>query len=86
MNGRFAYGRYNDKESVIVAVQVDGYEREIELDAWRVGLKDGQNMVRMMYTDNNGYTLRLESVRSDEGKIRVKIGPNGAIVWKSIDF
>ena len=84
--GLIAYGRYNDKESVIVAVQVDGYEREIELDAWRVGLKDGQNMVRMMYTDNNGYTLRLESVRSDEGKIRVKIGPNGAIVWKSIDF
>ena len=84
--GIVGYGRYDSKEAVFTLVQVEGEEKEIEVDVWRLGVKDGQNMVRMMYTDEYGYTMRAESVRSDHGKIKVKVGRNGAVVWKSIDF
>lgn len=84
--GLVAYGRYDRRESFFVIVQVEGEEREIEIDVWRLGVEDGQNVVRMMYTDANGYTLQTETKRSKEGKVKVKIGRNGAVVWKSIDF
>ena len=84
--GIVAYGRYDQKESFFVIVQVEGYEREIEIDVWRLGVEDGQNVVRMMYSDADGYTLRTETRRSVEGKVRVTVGRNGAVVWKSIDY
>lgn len=84
--GLICYGRYDDKDSFFVLIQVEGQEREVEVDVWRLGVKDGQNMVRMMYTDSSGFTVRSESLRSDKGRIRVKIGHNGAAVWKSLDY
>lgn len=84
--GLIAYGRYDDHEGFFTVIQVEGYERDVTIEVWRLGVEDGQNMVRMMYSDENGYTIRSESVRSDEGRVTVRIGRNGAIVWKSIDF
>ncbi|MBO6107863.1 MAG: glycoside hydrolase family 13 protein [Eubacterium sp.] len=81
-----SYGRYDDRDSFFVVIQVDGEEREVEIDVWRLGISDGQNVVRMMWSDENGYTIRSESLRSEGGKVRVRVGRNGAVVWKSLDY
>ena len=84
--GLISYGRYDEKEAMFIVVQVEGHEREVEIDLWRLGIYDGQNMVRMMYSDDHGFTIQADYGKSIDGKMKVKIGANGVVIWKSIDF
>ena len=84
--GIVGFGRTDGREAAIILVQVEGSDRDIEIDAWRLGLTDGMNVVRMIYTDSGGYTLQTETKRVKDGKVSIHIGHNSAVIWKSIDF
>ena len=84
--GLIGFGRTDGKESAIILIQVEGSDRDVEIDAWRIGMKDGMNVVRMLYTDSSGYTIQTESKKVENGKISIHIGHNSAVIWKSIDF
>lgn len=80
------YGRYDDEDQFLILFQVGGARREVEMDAWRIGLQNGQTMACMMDTDQNGFHMNAEYQYVRDGKIRVSIGENGAVVWKSIQM
>lgn len=82
-NGLIAYGRFNETERAVVVVQVGGGYREVELDVWRLGMRDGERMYCMMDTDQNGYRMAAFNDYVKDGKIRVRVDKNGATVWKS---
>ena len=84
--GMIGYGRYNKDGAAAVLVQIGGQEREVELDVWRLGMTEGQNMARMMETTSDGFTMMAETQRVTDGKIKVKIGPDSAVVWKDLKF
>jgi len=84
--GIIGYGRYNKDGVAAVLVQIGGQEREVELDVWRLGMSDGQNMARMMETNQDSFTMMAETQRVANGKIKVKIGPDSAVVWKDLKF
>ena len=84
--GLIAYGRTDGRESAFTIVQVEGEERDIEIEVWRLGVEDTTNVVRMLYSDFGGYTLRAETQRAENGKVKVHIGRNSAGIWKSIDY
>lgn len=77
------YGRFNEKEKAIVLIQVGGESRDVELEAWRLGMQEGEQMFCMMYTNENGYSMAAFSSRVTDGKVTVRVGKNGATVWKS---
>lgn len=80
------YGRFDDREKAFVFVQVGGSEREVEVEAWRLGLEDGDEVAAMMSTDQNGFTMAATICKVENGKVKVKIGENGAVVYKSLDI
>ena len=84
--GLIGYGRFDRKDKAFVLVQVDGYERDVEVEVWKLGVPEGSQMVRMVETDNDGYYLGAEMRRVENGRITVHLKPNGAVVWKNIEW
>lgn len=80
------YGRFDEREKAFIFVQVGGTSREVEVEAWRLGLEDGDEVAAMMTTDQYGYTLATTILRVNDGKVKVTIGENGAVVYKSLDI
>ena len=78
------YGRFNEEECAIVLVQADGEPREIEVEAWRLGMQEGQMMYCMMDTREEGFTLAARGSRVTEGKVTIPLGKNGATLWKNL--
>ncbi len=87
LNGEFGlvgYGRFDDRDQFIVLVQIGGQERDVDVDAWRLGMEEGSRMVRMIETNQEGFSLASELQRVKDGKIKVHVRPDSAVVWKSI--
>ena len=84
--GVIGFGRTDGRESAIIMVQVEGSDNDVEVDAWRLGMEDGTNIVRMIYTDSGGYTLQTETQRVTDGRVRIHLSRNSAVIWKSIDY
>ncbi|MBO5488440.1 MAG: hypothetical protein J5972_00875, partial [Eubacterium sp.] len=82
--GLIGYGRFDEKEKAFVLVQTGGGPREVEVEVWRLGMNDGEQMATMMSTDQNGFSRGAQIRQVENGCIRVTIGENGAVLWKSI--
>lgn len=82
--GLIGYGRFVEGEAAFVFVQVGGWEREVEVDVWRLGLPDGERMVCMMESGQDGYTMASAIRYVENGKVKVGIKPNGAVIWKNM--
>lgn len=85
-NGLIGYGRFTDRERVFVLVQSGGSDREIEVDVWRLGAEDGEQMSCMMSTSDSGFHMTAQTCRVEDGKVKVFIGRNGAVLWKVLNL
>lgn len=85
-NNLIGYGRFSEKEQAFVFVQVEGEEREVEVDVWRLGVANGSRMACMMYTCEEGFDMAARMCRVENGKVKVEIGKNGAVLWKTLSM
>lgn len=83
-NGLIVYGRFQGEEKAVIAVQTGGTQREIQVDVWRLGLKDGEKIASMMTTDQQGFFLEARVLTVKDGKVSIPVGENGAVLYKSI--
>lgn len=83
-NGLIVYGRFQGEEKAVIVVQTGGTQREIQVDVWRLGLKDGEKIASMMATDQQGFSLEAWVLTVKDGKVSIPVGENGAVLYKSI--
>lgn len=65
---------------------MEGEEREVEVDVWRLGVANGCRMACMMYTCQEGFDMAARMCRVENGKVKVEIGKNGAVLWKTLSM
>lgn len=83
-NGLIVYGRFQGEEKAVIVVQTGGTQREIQVDVWRLGLKDGEKIASMMTTDQQGFSMEARVLTVKDGKVSIPVGENGAVLYKSI--
>ena len=83
-NGLIVYGRFQGEEKAVIAVQTGGTQREIQVDVWRLGLKDDEKIASMMTTDQQGFSMEARVLTVKDGKVSIPVGENGAVLYKSI--
>lgn len=81
--GLISYGRFDRKDSFAVALYVGEEEHEIAIPVWKLGLPDGEIMVRLAFAGEKGFSLETEIVPVNDGCIAIKIKPNSAVVYKN---
>lgn len=81
-----AYGRFKDNEKFIVAINNSAQECEREIPVWQLGIDDSETIVRMIYTDTDGYRLDTDAYRSENGNFKVKMGAFSAVIYKNFSY
>ena len=79
-----AFGRFDKEEKAFTIINAGAYEREVEVDVWRLGVEDGKRMVQLMETDENGFMPKADMQYVEDGKIKVHLGPFGGLTWKEL--
>jgi alpha-glucosidase len=75
-----AYGRFLGESICVVAVNGHAEEQEMQIPVWQLGLKDGDNISRVMLTYESGYNVGKLSVPVINGKVVVTMPPVSSIL------
>ena len=78
------YGRFLGDEAAFVMLQIGGEDREVEVNVWGLGLQDGDMMASMIETNRDGFSVKADFQRVENGKVKVKVRADGAVIWKNI--
>ena len=79
-----AYGRFDSEEQIVVCVNNNNHEIEKEIDVWRIGVPMRARMQRIAYTGQDGFSFATTIINAENGKIKVKLAPESACVFKAI--
>ena len=79
-----AYGRFDREEQIVVMVNNNTYEIEKEVDVWRIGVPENAKMQRIAFTDREGFNFDTPIIKAEGYKLKVKLNPESAYVFKAI--
>lgn len=79
-----AYGRFDVKDIVLVAVNRGESERPVELPVWELGLGGFAPMVTLCRTGRDGHSTEASFVHTENGMIRMVLPPESSFVWKNL--
>ena len=73
--GAFAFGRFNDSESLIAAFNNTDTEKELMIRVTPAQVRSFSRVTRLMLTYESGYTLEPETYQCEGEFIRLRLGP-----------
>lgn len=78
--GIIAYGRFQDKEEIIVVVNNRPEWAQVTVPVWQAEVPMKCTLNRLMYTYENGYTNQYEEYNVERGEMVVNMGAKSALV------
>jgi alpha-glucosidase len=79
-----AFGRFDARDMVLVAVNRGEQERYAELPVWELGLSEQEPMVTLFETGQNGYSAEAMFSHVENGVLRVTLPPESSFIWKNL--
>jgi len=80
-----AYGRFDEKNHVVVAFNNGKEARTFMVPVWQVGGFHGQVMKQLMLTTEKGFSTEPKEYYTDNGEIILTLPPASAIVLQGMD-
>ncbi len=79
------YGRFDDTDKFVVAVNSGGSIREISVPVWQIEIMDYETtMVSLITSTENGYSLNAQTYPVSQGFINIVLYPYSAVVIKNM--
>lgn len=75
-----AYARMKAGDISVILVNNNYYEIEKEISVREAGAPGNVSFIRRIFTDCDGFTVIPETIDAVDGKIKVKLPPNGSMV------
>ena len=79
-----SYGRFSFDEQIAVAFNNNKEEKTMSIPVWQLGVADEDQMVRLMMTDEEGFTMKSEIYDVEKGFVELTLPPLSAVVLKKI--
>lgn len=79
------YGRFDEKDKVVVIINRDEAEREIHIPVWRLGIRYQSRMARIFRTDREGFFDETQMYVVDNGYIHVTCPGVSGIILKNME-
>ncbi len=74
------YGRFNEKEQVVVVVNNFEQPKEVEIDVWYTGMPKEATITQVMTTNQRGYSVGRLIHPVKDGKVRLHMEPESSFV------
>ncbi len=79
-----AYARFHRKGQSVILINNNDHEITKDVTVWEAGIPKEGNMVRLMQTTREGYTLDAAEYSICAGKIRITLPPFSATILKAV--
>lgn len=79
-----SYGRFDDNEHIVVAINISQDTRHMEIPVWRLGVTQPTRMVRVILTDAGGFSIETKVYQVQSGKLILDCPPETAVLVKDI--
>ena len=79
-NGILAYGRFTEKDKILVVVNNSNEAVEIKAPVWRLDVPKKCVMTQLLYTYENSYSVKDGRYLVDNGEVSLKMGRCSAII------
>lgn len=79
-----SYGRFDDNEHIVVAINISQDTRHMEIPVWRLGMTQPTRMARVILTDASGFSIETKVYPVQSGKLILDCPPEAAVLVKDI--
>lgn len=79
-----SYGRFDDNEHIVVAINISQVTRHMEIPVWRLGVTQPTRMARVILTDAGGFSIETKVYQVQSGKLILDCPPETAVLVKDI--
>ena len=79
-----SYGRFDDNEHIVVAINISQDTRHMESPVWRLGVTQPTRMARVILTDAGGFSIETKVYQVQSGKLILDCPPETAVLVKDI--
>lgn len=79
-----SYGRFDARDSIIVAVNRGEWERWIEIPVWETGISEQAPVVSLCFTRREGFSNEAVITEVRDGILAVMLPPESSIIWKNL--
>lgn len=79
-----SYGRFDDNEHIVVAINISQDTRHMEIPVWRLGMTQPTRMARVILTDASGFSIETKVYPVQFGKLILDCPPETAVLVKDI--
>ncbi|MDE7061467.1 MAG: alpha-glycosidase, partial [Lachnospiraceae bacterium] len=81
--GVIGYGRFNEEEQFVILVNNNDYEVNVQVSVWQLGVVPGRALVRMLYTNTQGFGVDMALYYPEDGILSMRLWPFSSIVLKN---
>lgn len=79
-----SYGRFDDNEHIVVAINISQDTRHMEIPVWRLGVTQPTRMARVILTDAGGFSIETKVYQVQSGKLILDCPQETAVLVKDI--
>lgn len=79
-----SYGRFSLEEQILVAFNNNKEQKTMVIPVWQLGVEENAQMVRLMVTDEEGFSTKAQIFNVEKGHVRLEMMPLSAVVLKKI--
>lgn len=79
-----SYGRFDDNEHIVVAINISQDTRHMEIPVWRLGMTQPTRMARVILTDAGGFSIETKVYPVQSGKLILDCPPETAVLVEDI--
>lgn len=83
-HGVIGYGRFNEEEQFVILVNNNSYEVNVEVPVWEIGVGRGKPLVRMLYTNTEGFGMDMATYFAENGILSMRLWPYSSVVLKNL--
>lgn len=76
-----AFGRFSDSSRTLTVINNNDYEVTKKLEVWALGVPKEATMMRVMLTDENGFTTEPAEYKVIGGRLEVTLGKTSAAIF-----
>lgn len=77
-----SYGRFDEKDKIVVAINSSDQEITVNIPVWRIGLTQEACMARLISTDREGFSTETAMYSLENGIIHLTCPPVSGVVMK----
>lgn len=79
------YGRFNEREKMVIVINRDENERQIDVPVWRLGVKYQSRMARLFMTNREGFFDETQMYVVENGYIHLTCPGVSGMIIKNIE-